>query len=254
MAEGLEKLAEMEYPGRFIIIGQTESGESNVVVYGITGRNESSQARTIECDEKNMLLYTKPTNEEAIQKGIESLLIYPAMFGLSEGIVVSNGYQTNLLHNDLLRYYEGDFSLNESLDESFWIYDRKIGLIDVTSYEPDKPNFTPRISGYCLARGYAEFAIARKKELDEVKEYYDALEIEGGTGKLIATYKGENKDPLPSSKGDLLDVEIKSMTPDTIAKEVYNALNEEFRVSVAVMMQSKKTGLIEYSITNKEEV
>ncbi len=260
MEKGLEKLAEMEYPGRFIIIGKdTNATKNNIVIYGITGRSESSQARTLEFDEKNNLIFTKPSDEKKISEGIQSLLIYPAIIFLPEerGIAVSNGYQTNLI-NTLMKNYPnrnaGIAILEDALTKSHLIYDLKQGMIDVTCYEPDSPNFTPRISG-CLKGRSAGLHLVVKEDGCFNKKCWP-VELEPGKGKLISTYTGENKNPLPSfQEKNPLDVEIFGKTPTEIAEIVYESIapqnGADFRVSVAVAMQSSSTGKVIHHIINR---
>ena len=81
-----------EYPGRLIIIGRDPSGRKNVIVYAITGRSPSSQARKLEKEGDS--IWIKPTDKETIQKGNVDLLVYPALFVMEQGIAVSNGKQT----------------------------------------------------------------------------------------------------------------------------------------------------------------
>ena len=256
MSKGLEKLAEMDYPGRFIIIGKdmNENGY-NFVVYGLTGRSASSQARTIEYDAKNKVFYTKPTDKETLSKGIQSLLLYPAIMETEEGIAVSNGFQTNLVYTFMRNFQKIDMPtqiLESALTEDFLVYDPNTKKpIDVTSYEPDEPNYTPRISG-CIKKGSGALHIV-KKEDGESNKYLFPVELEPGKGKLIATYSGENKNPLPAFEGRPLDIEILGKTPTEIAEAVYNALNPDFRVSVAVLMKPEREGESIYKIINRQE-
>ncbi|RLE44716.1 hypothetical protein DRJ22_05555 [Candidatus Woesearchaeota archaeon] len=255
MSKGLEKLAEMDYPGRFIILGKdTNKHAYHVVIYGLTGRSESSQARIIKYDNKNKVFYTKPTNKEALSKGIQSLLLYPAIMETENGIAVSNGFQTNLINTFMNNFQEKDRPtqiLTSALTEDFFIYDSNIeGIINVTSYEPDKPNYTPRISG-CITKRNGALHIVKKEEGDSNK-YLFPIELKPGKGKLITTYSGKNKSPLPAFEGRPLDIEILGKTPTEIANAVWESLNPDYRVSVAVLMKPEKKGKSIYKIINKK--
>jgi len=250
-----------EYPGRFIILGRdTNADEHDVVVYGITGRSESSQARTIECDEINKVMFTKPTNPEVLAKGIQNLLIYSAIMETDEGIAVSNGYQTNWIYSFMKNYGNNitpTQALEASLKSDFFVYDTETKkFLNVTSYEPDEPNFTPRISG-CIKKGSGAFHIVRKED-GEFNRYFWPVKLKKGEGRSISTYTGVNENPLPSFKGLPLEVKILGETPTEIAESVYKALapeegKKDFRVSVAVLMKSIKTGESCYNIINRHE-
>ena len=91
MLEGLKNLTLMEYPGRVIIIGQDRNARNDVVIYAITGRSPSSQARKLV--KESHAIWARPTDEETIKKGNLDLLVYPAIM-ISGGIAVGNGRQT----------------------------------------------------------------------------------------------------------------------------------------------------------------
>jgi IMP cyclohydrolase len=82
----------MAYPGRVVIIGKTPSGNLPFVVYCITGRSPSSQARRIVFEEARAVV--RPTDDELLETGDPELLLYPAIM-ISQGIAVSNGRQTS---------------------------------------------------------------------------------------------------------------------------------------------------------------
>ena len=91
MSHPLTPLTEMTYPGRLIALGRDLSGAFNVVIYAITGRSPSSQARRLVAE--GNAVWTKPTDPEVLNKGNPDLLVYPALV-LGAGIAVSNGKQT----------------------------------------------------------------------------------------------------------------------------------------------------------------
>ena len=93
MKKNLENVEEMAYPGRIIIIGKSAEGE-DVVMYAITGRSPSSQARMLLIDEVEKKIFVKPTDEETLKTGNLDLLVYPAVI-CGNDIAVSNGKQTD---------------------------------------------------------------------------------------------------------------------------------------------------------------
>ena len=145
---GLKVLSEMEYPGRFIMLGRAENSDV-AAVYGITGRSPSSHARRLV--KKNewkggFSIHVEPTDPELLKTGNPELLIYPAIIVEGNNIVVSNGKQTeNLL------YKLGHKNILYSLvvHHKNW------------TFEPDAPNYTPRITG-CIEDEKAALGIIKR--------------------------------------------------------------------------------------------
>ncbi len=245
MIRGLEALSSREYPGRVLIIGKDSSGMSPVIIYAITGRSPSSQARKLELEDNS--IWANPTDEEALQKGNRDLLVYPAIQFTAQGIAVSNGKQTSDIGTALEKIRNPVEVLSSSL--STW------------DYEPDSPIFTPRINGCVLANGKAALGIIRRG-LDGIsqREFYD-IPMKAGRGKMIATYSGENKDPLPSFKEEPVEIGIQAKRADEMAEAVYEALGPEagkddFRVSVASVFAGDFNALQNeiYIINRHEEI
>ena len=222
MTKGLESLSSREYPGRVIIIGREPSGKSTVIVYAITGRSPSSQSRKLMLESD--AIWVKPTDEEAVKKGNVDLLVYPAVQFASQGIAVSNGKQTVDIRYALNQSQNPVEVLSSALNE--W------------NYEPDKPAFTPRISGCILPGTKAALSVIRRgADGSSLRDYYPVL-LKPGEGRMIATYSGVNTDPLPSFVEEPAAVKIQAERADEMAESVYEALGPEagqadFRVSVA---------------------
>lgn len=243
MTKGLENLSSREYPGRVIIIGQDPSGENTVVIYAITGRSPSSQSRKLVLEDD--AIQAMPTDEEAIQKGNIELLVYTAILFSSQGIAVSNGRQTPDIGSVLGRSQNPEEVLSSALGK--W------------DYEPDPPIFTPRISGCVLLGGKAALSLIRRgPDGSSLRDYY-RIPLKAGEGRLIATYSGENTDPVPSFTEKPAAVEIQAKSADQMAKSVYEALGPEagksdFRVSVACVYSGDiTTGCNEIYIINRNE-
>jgi len=217
----LDNLSRMEYPGRVIIIGLDPSGSRCLVIYAITGRSPSSQARRLEQREGG--IWVQPTDEETLKKGNVDLLVYPALqFG--RGIAVSNGKQTTDIHRWISASDDPVNVLSSSL--AYW------------DYEPDAPIFTPRISG-CVLPGFKAglSIIKRGRQAAALKNFY-AFSLEQGWGKLVATYAGPNVHPLPVFAGDPQEIELGEKNASDMAEAVYESLKpaspeEDIRVSVA---------------------
>jgi len=242
MKNGLESLSSREYAGRVIIIGKDKPGKNTVVVYAITGRSPSSQARKIEYEQD--AVWVKPIEEETVRKGEIDLLVYPALF-FDKGIAVSNGKQTQDIKTCLAKSQNPVEVLNLALKK--W------------DYEPDAPTFTPRISGCVLPQDKAALAIIRRaNDGSSIKDIFK-ISLSPGEGKMIATYSGENKDPLPAFKEKPAEVKIDEDRMDDLAEAVYEALGpktgrKDFRVSVVCAFSPDlKSNRYEIYVINRNE-
>lgn len=242
---GLKVLSDMDYPGRFIMLGRADRGDV-VAVYGITGRSTSSQARRMSKKEtpSGFSICVEPTNLQLLKMGNPDLLLYTAIKVDLGNIVVSNGKQTDGLEHKL-GYKNPIYSL---------VLHHKNLL-----YEPDEPNYTPRITG-CLEHNDAAFCIIKRDDLGCAIRQYFEVSLSVGKGKLIATYTGENKTPLPSFTGEPLSVNLEGLTDSAsiTAKSFYDALAPknpalDFRVSVAAVHKSLQ-GEIDISIINRADL
>jgi len=223
----LKAVEDIIYPGRMIIIGRDAAGTFDIVVYAITGRSPASQARKFEFSGGRLLV--KPTDEETLSRGDPELLIYPAV-AVGLGISVSNGKQTT----DIMMEYERGRRPVEVLEA---------GLRDWT-YEPDAPHFTPRISGFILpGSNTAALSILKSGSKGEkIRNFFEFPQLPG-YGRMIATYAGDNINPLPSFCGEPLSVEFEGIDERGIAEGVYHALrpsgDDDFRVAVGVVLADK---------------
>ncbi len=233
----------MEYPGRVIIIGQDPTGKNMVIIYAITGRSPSSQARKLIF--QGDAVWAQPADEKALKMGNIDLLIYPCVAFSTQGIAVSNGKQTSDIESNL------GLSQNpvEVLSESLLRWD----------YEPDAPIFTPRISGCALLGKKAALStIWRAPDGSSQRRYYD-IPLKPGQGRMISTYAGENRDPLRPFTKEPEVVEIPTPRAEGMAKQIYEALGpqagrEDFRVSVAcVYFAEDDTGQNEIFTINRNK-
>ncbi len=251
MTDALSNLVEMEYPGRFIIIGQDPSGENNVVVYGITGRSPPSQARRLILE--NNKVFVEPTDEEELKKGNPDLLIYDAIIA-NRALVVSNGAQTETIDHSYLQCQTYPMT---ALVQAF----SKTNSAK-WSYEPD-PNFTPRIGGIVTRElDIAGLGILKRANNGETLRNYFEFPLIPGEGKLLATYTGINKNPLPSFEGEPMDILLEGKTPKEVAEAVYDAIgpkyrgeDKDFRVSVAAAFQKRDVNEIKnkFYIVNRHK-
>ncbi len=230
----LENLAKMDYPGRVVLMGVNPEGLI-FVGYVITGRSPSSQARKLVLSEINTeepSIQVVPTAENLLRRNETSLLIYPAI-NIRGGIVVGNGQQTSSIPTN-------------GLDDA--VASLNFGLKNWT-YEPDAPNFTPRITGCFAVRipnryttnrvsYYLALSILKQGKGGSKELQIFEVPLLNGSGKLISTYTGENIDPLPSFRGEPLNFEVPWDNVEKAVNAVYEALapkprQQDFRVAVA---------------------
>jgi len=214
-------LATLEYPGRLIIIGAARDSGKAVVVYAITGRSPSSQARKLVL--RNDGIWVQPTDEATLRQGNVDLLVYPAVLFSRAGVAVSNGKQTADVRDRLAPGADPVSALSKAL--AAW------------DFEPDAPIFTPRISG-CLAGATAGLSVLRRGPSGETLRNYFEVGLRPGEGRLISTYEGPNADPLPVFYGEPRDIGLSGATAAETAASAYAGLGpassaKDFRVAVA---------------------
>jgi IMP cyclohydrolase len=216
-----EFLSALEYPGRLLALGSSPGGDRAVLLYAITGRSPSSQARRLVRRDDGV--WVQPTDEETLKTGRVDLLVYPAVLFAERGIAVSNGRQTADIRDGLA-----------ASGNPIVILDGALGRWD---YEPDAPVFTPRISG-CVAGGRAGLSLIRRgSDGVTLRSYFD-VSLQAGKARLISTYAGPNRDPLPCFEGEPKDILIEAQSARETAEAAYAALKpraagQDFRVAAA---------------------
>lgn len=225
------------YPGRGIVIGRDETGGNLVQVYWIMGRSENSRNRVF-CSDENGRLFTEAADSAKMQD--PSLVIYTAMAEHKDCYVVSNGSQTDDVVRDAQLFGTDGGSLQRSLR--------------ALQYEPDAPNFTPRITGQCVTGGSAlsvQLAVLRRSVFGLACDrfHYNYDEVNAGFGFCVTTYMKDGN-PLPSWRGDPLIMPLNGSIKD-IAVAYMMALNEEHFVSIAVKSIPVNGGQSTIEVINK---
>ena len=230
-----DELKNNAYPGRGIVIGRSEDGSKAITAYFIMGRSENSRNRIFV--EEGAGIRTEAFDPSKLED--PSLIIYAPVRVLGIHTVVTNGDQTDTIYAGLLH----GFSLEESL---------------VTrEFEPDAPNYTPRISGLMtVADGNYEYSMSILKSADGDPSACNRYTFNyekplAGEGRFIHTYMGDGN-PLPSFTGEPERVEI-SGDIDSFTNAVWEALNEDNKVSLFVRYIDIATGATETRIVNKNK-
>lgn len=226
-------LAAKEYPGRGIILGKSEDNRA-VFAYFIMGRSTNSRNRVFEVSNDD--IRTKAFDESLLSD--PSLIIYSPVRVLGKKIIVTNGDQTDTIYE----YLKDKKTFEDAL------YTR--------TFEPDAPNFTPRISGLIdIESGLKlKLSILKSDEGDEsqaLRFFYNYDNPKPGEGFLIHTYK-ENSDPLKSFEGEPIKVSLNGSI-DEFSDSLWNSLNTDNKISLAVRYIDMSTGKYEQIIKNKLE-
>jgi hypothetical protein len=209
-------IASNRYPGRGLVIGLADSGDAWLQVYWIMGRSAHSQNRRFVSE--GTTLRTEPVDPSQMQD--PSLIIYEAMLELPGTYLVSNGDQTRTLY---LHLCEGQL-----FDQALATRER----------EPDAPNYTPRISGMLAPQhplGPITLSILKANVADPAvtdRYTYRPAAPPPGYGYCLTTYQGDG-DPLPPFASDPLLMPC-SGSADEVLEAYWSALDQEYRVSLAV--------------------
>ena len=227
-------LSKLEYPGRGIVLGKSDDGKNAVFAYFIMGRSVNSRNRIFDVYGDD--IRTKAFDESLLND--PSLIIYSPVKVFGDNVIVTNGDQTDTIYE----YLKSGKSFEDAL------YTR--------TFEPDAPNFTPRISGLIERKDRLKlkFSILKSDEGDEnqtLRFFYNYDNPKPGEGFLIHTYK-ENSDPLKSFEGEPKKIQI-SGDIDEFSEKLWNSLDSENKISLAVRYINLETGEYKQVIKNKLE-
>ena len=227
-------LSENTYPGRGIVMGKSADGKNAMFAYFIMGRSENSRNRIFESFEDGMR--TKAFDESKLSD--PSLIIYNPYRKLGDIDVITNGDQTDTVY-DFLK--EG-----KSFEDA----------LNTREFEPDAPNYTPRISGiaeYDFANADFAYKLSILKSANGNPEvcnrFYYSYKPMAGIGHFIHTYKCDGN-PIPSFYGEPEEVTLPN-TAQELADLCWANLNEDNKVSLFVRFIDIATGEYETRIINK---
>ncbi len=231
-----KELTSNPYPGRGILIGKSEDGKNAVIAYFIMGRSENSRNRIFVEDGDG--IRTQAFDESKLED--PSLIIYAPVRVLGNKTIVTNGDQTDTIYNLMNQQMTFEQSLR------------------TREFEPDAPNYTPRISGI-VKTGDDDFNFAMSilksanGDPSSCQRYtFSYSNPINGQGRFIHTYKC-NDNPLPSFEGEPKLVEIGNDDIDAFANKLWTALNDENKVSLFVRYINLETGAVDSRIINKNK-
>ena len=228
----LSKLLENNpYPGRGIVLGRSGDGRSAIAAYFIMGRSENSRNRVFLPTEDGI----RTQAHDPSRMVDPSLIIYHPVRQTGRGLIVTNGDQTDTVRDYLLA--------GKTFAEA----------LHTREFEPDAPNYTPRISGLLSPDGSFQLSILKSADGDPAcccRYFYSYDRPLPGEGRFIHTYTGDGA-PLPSFRGEPERVALDAGTAEELADRMWASLNPENKVSLFVRYIALADGSFQDAIRNK---
>ena len=227
-----DRIKDNTYVGRGIVIGKSEDGKKAVFAYFIMGRSENSRNRIFKEEGENVTIYPFDASKVADP----SLIIYSPVRKYRNSVIVTNGDQTDTIYDFLAQ--------GKTFEEA----------LETRCFEPDSPNFTPRISGILhFADADFTYKLSILKSADEAgsacNRYTFSYTPCNGLGHFIHTYNHDGN-PIPTFTGEPERVII----PDdiqTFANDLWNNLNQANKISLYVRYTRLSDGKEENRLFNK---
>lgn len=224
-----EKLSANTYPGRGIVLGRTADGKTSVAAYFIMGRSSNSRNRVFveEPDGIRTEAYDPTKLEDP------SLIIYHPVRQMGRGLIVTNGDQTDTI----LEFLERGLPMEQALR--------------TREFEPDGPNWTPRISGLLSPDGSYKLSILKSADAEGSACVRQTFEYPGlpGIGHFLHTYVCDGN-PIPTFQGEPERVAIAGDL-DAFTEALWESLNEDNKVSLFVRYTDLATNTFRQRIVNK---
>lgn len=219
------------YPGRGIILGRSPDNRYAVAAYFIMGRSENSRNRVFLKTEDGI----RTQAHDPSKMTDPSLIIYHPVRVLDGCTIVTNGDQTDTIRDTMAR--GGSFQ----------------DALRTRAFEPDGPNWTPRISGLLSPDGTYTLSILKSLYGDEgccCRYFYEYDAPKPGLGHWIHTYQNDGT-PLPSFEGEPVPISLPDGTPAQLASRLWDALNPEHKVALFVRYLNLETGETAEIIQNR---
>lgn len=227
-----ERIEGNSYVGRGIVLGKTANGKKAAAAYFIMGRSNNSRNRIF--TEKNGEVFTEPYDASKVED--PSLIIYAAIRTYENKLIVTNGNQTDTIYDGL--------AAGKSFSEA----------LTSREFEPDAPNLTPRISGMItFGEGDFTYEMSILKSADAegtaCNRYTFSYSALPGLGHFIHTYVCDGN-PIPTFQGEPERVQIPDDI-DAFTASIWNALDDNNKISLYVRYIDLATGAIENRMINK---
>ena len=219
------------YPGRGIVLGRSADNKYAVAAYFIMGRSENSRNRVFTVTEDGI----RTEAHDPSKMTDPSLIIYHPVRQVGDSLVVTNGDQTDTVRDGLLAGKTFSYALH------------------TREFEPDGPNYTPRISGLLSPDGSFKLSILKSADGDPgccLRYFYTYDRPLAGEGRFIHTYMGDGN-PLPSFEGEPERVTLDAPNAEALAEQLWEALNEDNKVSLFVRYTDLESGTYTQVIKNK---
>ncbi|MGN0784457.1 MAG: IMP cyclohydrolase [Candidatus Aphodomorpha sp.] len=219
------------YPGRGIALGRSADNERAIIVYFIMGRSENSRNRVFEATDDGI----RTRAFDASKMTDPSLIIYHPVRTLHGHTIVTNGDQTDTIRDYL------------AAGKPF------ADALRTRTFEPDGPNWTPRISGLLAPDGGYRLSILKSADGDAAcceRFFFEYDAPIAGVGHFLSTYETDGS-PLPSFRGEPRRIEFGNETAEALAGAVWSALNAANRVSLFVRTVDLATGRTDTAIINR---
>ncbi|MBR3243351.1 MAG: IMP cyclohydrolase [Parasporobacterium sp.] len=227
-----ELIKDNSYVGRGIIVGKSADGKKAVGAYFIMGRSVNSRNRIF--SEKDGMVITEPFDPSKVED--PSLIIYNAVRKFENNLILTNGDQTDTVYDGL----KAGLTFNKALESR--------------CFEPDAPNFTPRISAMLTFEDKDfSYQMSILKSIDEkgsaCARFGFSYPAVPGLGHFLHTYV-QDGNPIPTFQGEPERVEIPDDI-DAFTEKVWSGLNEDNKISLYVIYTDLETGKEETRLINK---
>ncbi len=231
MLQLAEELQQNSYPGRGIVLGKSADGSQMVIAYFIMGRSENSRNRVFV--EENDGIKTQAFDPSKLTD--PSLIIYSPVRVINGKTIVTNGDQTDTIYDFIAK---GDTFEN---------------ALQTRTFEPDAPNFTPRISGIIDGDRYTLSILksANGNPDSTCRDLFDYQSPLAGEGHFIHTYRCDGN-PIPSFEGEPKKIAVNGDI-DAFTESVWNSLNADNKVSLFTRYIDLTTGETQTRICNKNQ-
>lgn len=228
-----ELIKDNSYVGRGIVAGKSKNGECAVVAYFIMGRSENSRNRVFVEEGNDVTIY--PFDTSKVED--PSLIIYSPIKNINNKLIATNGDQTDTIY---------DFIKNGKTFEE---------ALETRKFEPDSPNFTPRISAILTLDKEFSYKMSILKSSDGLGEkcnrYTFSYEPVDGLGHFIHTYNCDGN-PIPTFTGEPERVAIPDNI-DELTNTLWENLNNDNKISLYVRYVNLVNGEVESRMINKNK-